>query len=240
MARHKLQQVPLVSADGTTQPPFPGGWVLAIFEAVHVFAPECAAKHRLPGSRRTQDRIKAGESVKRSSYDEIDFRLVALVTALFPTVSVINGFAVKYVNEYFRVWKAAAEIAPHWVSALGFQSGQTGVLARALLRDFVLRLFYLESCERALRGEAFSSDELELLRHDAPAQVYAALIRERARRDKVSMEKLAEKLGFYDEKLRRLKAGKIASDWGLLRKLSGANANQRLLAGIGFTTAWFG
>jgi hypothetical protein len=234
MARHKLQQVLLVSADGTTQPPFPGGWVLAIFEAVHNFAPEYVSKYRLPSSRRTHVRLKGGQPVKQSTYDEIETGLIALVSALFPTVAAINDFATKYVNEYFRLWRTAAEFAPRWVTAFGFQPERSGVLARTLLRDLVLRLCYLESCERALRGSLFSREELGLLRHDAPARVYAALITERARRQKLSMEKLAEDIGLYDEKIRRLKVGKVGPDWPLLKKLAISTANHRLLAGIGF------
>src|SRR6266404_2948444 len=234
MAKHKLQQILLVSADGTTQPPFPGGWVLAVFEAVHAFAPACAAKHQLPGSRRTHDRLKAGEPVKQATYNEIESRLVVLATALFPTVAVINNFAGKYVGEYFRLWRQAAEYAPHLVTAYGFQPGQPGVLARMLLRDLVLRLCYLESCERALNGEPFTEQELDVLRHDIPERVYAGLIAERARRENLSMQKLAANMGLYVEKLRRLKRGVVEPNFQLLLKLSPAGANQRLLAGIGF------
>ena len=234
MARHKLHQVPLVSADGTTQPPFPGGWVLAIFEAVHTFAPDYATKYRFPGSPRTRVRIKGGKSIKQGTYDGIETSLVELATALFPTVAVINGFAAKYVNEYFRLWKAAAEIAPHWVTALGFRPEQSGVLARTLLRDLVLRLCYLESCERALSGVPFDKEELGVLHHVDPAKVYAALITEQKLRRKLSTEELAGSLGLYEEKLRRLKQGKIVPELQLLRKLVAAAGNHRLLAGIGF------
>lgn len=238
MATHKLKQIPLVSADSTTQPPFPGGWVLAIFATVNAFALAYASKQQVPGSRRTHVRLKGGEPVKQSTYDGIETKLVELVTALFPKVAVINDFAAKYVNEYFRLWKGAAEIAPHWVTALGFQPAQTGVLARTLVRDLVLRLCYLEGCERALSGVPFEQKELRLLRHDAPAKIYATLIAEQKRRRELSTENLAGSLGIYEKKLNRLKKGESAPDWQLLRKLPTPDGNHRLLAGIGFMDAF--
>jgi hypothetical protein len=234
MARHKLQQTMLVSADDKARPPFPGGWVLAIFEAINEFAPDSADKHRPDTSPRTQVRIKGGRPVKQSTYDEIQAKLVALVTVLFPAVSAFNGFAVKYVNEYFRLWHSAAEIAPGWIKALGHQPGLSGVLARALLRDLVLRLCYLESCDRVLAGRPFSEGELGLFLHHTPAKIYGTLIAERKESKQCSLEKLAGELGLYAEKLRRLKTGKIGPDWGLLRNLANTQTDQRLLAGIGF------
>jgi hypothetical protein len=234
MARHKLQQIRLVSADDKTQPSFPGGWVLAIFEAVNVFAPECAAQHRLPTSRRTHVRLKRGQTIKQTTYDEIETKLVALVTALFPRVSAINDFAAKYVQEYFRLWKSAAEIAPQWIKALGYEPEKSTVLARALVRDLALRVCYLESCERALDGQQFNHKELALFRHDAPAKIYDALIKEKIHCRKISLEKLAGELGIYEKKLRRLRTGTFPPQQKLLKGLAHAAENQRLLSGIGF------
>jgi len=237
MARHKLQQIQLVVADDKTLPPFPGGWVLAIFDAFNAFAPACASKHRLPASRRTLTRLKGGARVKRSTYDEIEANLVVLVKALFPTVSAINGFAAKYVNEYVDLWKAAAEIALTWIEALGYQSELQGVLARALVRDFILRLCYLESCERVLSGQRFKDEELALFRYETPTNVYGALIKERTFRDKCSLEELAVALGEgnHEKKLRRLKKGEAGPEWKLLQQLDTDGKRKRTLAGIGFT-----
>jgi len=236
MARHKLQQIQLVATDDQTRPPFPGGWVLAIFEAFNAFAPACASKYRLPTSRRTLTRLKGGAPVKRSTYNEIEAKLAVLVTALFPTVSTINGFAAKYVNEYVDLWKTAAEIAPPWIGALGYQSELPGVLARALVRDFMLRLCYLESCERVLCGQRFKNEELALFHHETPAKVYGALIKERKIRDKCSLEELAVALGegIHEKKLRRLKKGEAGPEWKLLRQLAADGKYERTLAGIGF------
>ncbi len=81
---------------------------------------------------------------------------------------------------------------------------------------------------------SFDKEEIGLLRHGTPAQIYAALIVEQKRRSKLSTETLAGEFGIYEEKLWRLKAGKIGPDWQSLRKLATGGANQRLLAGIGF------
>jgi len=125
-----------------------------------------------------------------------------LITALFPRVAVVNGFAKKYVNEYFRLWKQAAEFAPAWVKCLGFEPGEPHMLGRALVRDLVLRLGYLESCERRLNKQGFCEAELAFLQHDSPPQVYRPLISEQMRLQKISQEKLAERLnvttGLYD------------------------------------------
>lgn len=61
----------------------------------------------------------AAQTVKQSGYDKAEGKLVELITALFPTVSGVNGFARKYVNEYFRLWKHAAEWSPHFAECLG-------------------------------------------------------------------------------------------------------------------------
>jgi len=234
MARHKLQQVQLVSADGKTQRPFPGGWVLAIFEAVNGFASDCAAKHRLATSPRTHVRLKGGQPVKQSTYDEIESKLVGLTTALFPNVSAVNGFAKKYVDEYFRLWKQAADWSPQLAKCLSFSPGSPSVLGRALVRDLMLRLCYLESCERKLGRMEFEEAELEFLQHDSPAQVYQALISDRARTEKLSQEELAEQLEANDRNLRSIKSGKRLPSVELLLALKRSGAGHRLLTGVGF------
>lgn len=235
MAKDKQTQIPLVATDGTTQPPFPAGWVLAIFDALHTFAPEHAAQHCLPISRRTQVRIKSGESIKQSTYDEIRNKLVDLITALFPVVSTTKGFAAEYVDEYFNLWKSAAEIAPHWAKAFGFEPECSAVLARALLRDLVLRLCYLESCERLLSNEPFDDGEFAFLRHSSPKQVYTELIRSKKYRDHLTMEKLAESLELSDDSaLRRIKRGEEQPKLLLLRNLVPTDVPVRLLAAVGF------
>ena len=234
MARAKLQQIELTSGDSAAQPPFPGGWALAIFEAIRAFASALADEHELPISQRTKVRIKAAGIVKQSSYDEIESKLVEMVSALFPNISAINGFARKYVNEYFRHWKCAGDIAPTWIKSLGFEPGESSVLGRAFIRDLVLRLCYLESSERRLSNRAFDEAEMAFLRHDCPKQVYQALISERARSEKMSQEKLAEKLATHDRALRRIKAGEEAPPLKLVISLKPAPAGHRLLAGNGF------
>lgn len=234
MARAKLQQIKLASGGHDTQPPFPGGWVLAIFDALRIFNAALADKHGLPISRRTQERIKNGQGVKQSSYDEIEEKLIELISALFPKVSAVNGFARKYVDEYFRLWKQSAEIAPIWVKSLGLVPGDSSVLGRALVRDLVLRLCYLESCERRLNNEQFSEAELCYLRHDTPTQVYQNLISDQARLRKLSQEKLAEALGVAEDgSLRRIKRGESIPLFKLLLKLNPPTADHRLLAAIG-------
>lgn len=195
-----------------------------------------AAKHELRVSARTQDRImSAADGVKQLSYNQIEGKLVELITALFPKVSAINGFARNYVDEYFRLWKQAAEWSPDFIRCLGFTPGETSVIARALVRDLVLRLCYLESCERRLSSLRFSEAELALLRHDSPTQVYQALIAERSRLREVSQEKLAEQLGQADDRsLRRLKSGESLPTLNLLLDLKPPETGHRLLAGIGF------
>jgi transcriptional regulator with XRE-family HTH domain len=180
-------------------------------------------------------RLKNGEEVKQSTYDEIKGQLVKVITDAFPTVAAVKGFAVKYVNEYFGLWTVATECGQDWVKAYGFEPETSGVLARALLRDLVLRLCYLESCERALRGDAINETELALLQADAPIQVYARIIKEQQQAHDLSLEGLAEKVRVNDAKnLSRLKNGESLPSLKLLRALSGNAARNRWLAGIGF------
>lgn len=179
--------------------------------------------------------MSAAGGVKQRSYDQIEGKLVGLIAALFPKVSAINGFASKYVDEYFRLWKVAAEWSPDFIRCLGFTPGETSVIARALVRDLVLRLCYLESCERRLSSLHFSEAELALLRHDSPTQVYQALICDEARRREVSQEDLAEQLSLAaDRSLRRLKSGESLPTLNLLLDLKQPETGHRLLAGIGF------
>jgi hypothetical protein len=111
-------------------------------------------------------------------------------------------------------------------------------LSRALSRDLVLRLGYLESCERMLDGADFEDAELALLRHASPTSVYTELIRNLKYREKVSMEKLVEQLNLSDDTvLRRIKRGEELPKFPLLRALSPPDTNNRLLAGIGFLDA---
>lgn len=235
MAKAKLQQIKLASGNHDAQPPFPGGWVVAIFDALRAFDSELATKHDLPISQSTQERIKAGKEVKQSSYSEIEDKLVELLSALFPKVSAVNGFARKYVDEYFRLWKKSAEIAPIWVKSLGLVPAESSVLGRAFVRDLILRLCYLESCERRLNNAGFDETELSFLRHDTPTQVYQNLIKDLAQARELSQEKLAEELGVSDDgSLRRIKRGEAIPQFNLLLKLKPTKANHRLLASIGF------
>lgn len=234
MARHKVSQIPLVSADGPPQPPFPGGWVLAVFAAIDAFAPELSARHRLPVSRQTEVRVKRGDGIKRTTYEGMETMLVRVVSALFPKVSAVNQFASKYVDEYFRLWKASIEIAPDWAQALGFEPIETGVLARALVRDLALRLCYLESCERALGGKAFEPSELDLLGHESPALAYAAVMAELKKSRRLTVPGLVRHTGVNEKKLRLIKNGRLPPCWPLLRSLAGQHQSHRVLAGVGF------
>ena len=234
MAKDKLHQIKLTIGDNATQPPFPGGWVLAIFDALNSYAPSLADKHRLPDRKRTHERIKAAKPVKLAAYEEIETKLVKLVSALFPKVSAVNGFAKKYVNEYFQLWKGAAEVGPEWAKCLGFNPGENAIIGRALLRDLVLRLCYLESCERKLNQERFPEVELEFLGYASPAQLYQALIFQEAERRKMSLEKLASCLQVTEKSLTRMKRSEGFPSFKLLLDLKASGVGHRLIAGIGF------
>lgn len=234
MAKHKLNQVSLVTDNRPAQPPFPGGWVLAIFGALSTYVPDFAQAQNLPGSDQTRGRIKRGKSVKQSTYDEMEAKLVSVVEALFPKVSKTSHCVEKYVKEYFGLWLTAAKCAPPWEAALGFDSGEPGVLARALLRDLVLRVCYLESAERALEGVGFSEGELSPLRHNSPAGVYEELIADQMKARALSQEKLAEELRITDRSLRRLKTGRAIPSLDQLRRLTPPDKCGRIIQGIGF------
>lgn len=237
MSRHKLHQVPLVSDKIPAQPPFPGGWAVAIFDAIYAFAPYFARDHQLPVSPRTRVRIRGGEPMKQITYDEIEKRLVEVTVALFPKTAELTRCVGKYVNEYFRLWKFAAESAPVWTRVFGFAPSPSGVIARALLRDLLLRLCYLESCERRLRGEIFSEWELSLLRHDSSARVYRGLIGAQMQSHGIFQADLADELNLNVKTLREFMNGKRAPQLAHLRALMPQGENSRLLAGIGFFDA---
>src|SRR5438034_9444215 len=55
-------------------------------------------------------------------------KLVEVITNLFRKVSAVNGFARKYVDEYFRLWKQAVEFAPIWAKNFGFKSSESQVV----------------------------------------------------------------------------------------------------------------
>lgn len=228
----KAQHTQIEFSKDSTRPPFPGGWLLAVFDALDLFAPAFAAKHRVPVSRRTQERIKRAEVVKLQSYHELEIKLVELITVVFPKVSAVNAFATKYVNEYFRLWKCAAEVAPKWVNCLGFKPGEPIVIARALVRDLILRLCYLESCERQLTRKNFEETELAFLRYDCPAQVYHMLISERLR--KMSQGDIANELKTSEKTLLRFQRGESRPSHAQLRTLTESESGVRLVAAIGF------
>lgn len=233
MAKEKLKQIKLTSGETSTQPPFPGGWVLAIFDAAHTFAPFLATKHRLPISQSTKDRINRAEEVKLSSYGEIEAKLVEVIAVMFPAVSAVNGFAQKYVNDYFRTWKPAAEFAPKLARNYGFKTNDSNVIGRALARDLLLRLCYLESCERRLSNRPFTESELALLKHDSPAQIYHALITERLRARINTREKLTARLQLSEKSLRRFELGASLPQLTPLLKLTLDESCRRVMAGIG-------
>ncbi len=237
MAMDKQHQIALVRSDGTVQLPFPGGWILAMFAAMDRFAPGLASTHRPTISRRTAVRIGKGDSVKQLTYDGIELQLVAVVTELFPSLARVEGFLAAYVREYFQLWAISGVAAPAWAQSFGFEPTVSGVLARPLLRDLVLRICYLESCERNRRSTAFGTDELALLRHDSPHQVYGALIASQKSRHGLTTEGLAVEIKSYEEKLRRLKRGMIASTYALLKSLSSDRTDTRVLVGIGYIDA---
>jgi hypothetical protein len=238
MAKHKQHQVPLVSDAGPAQPPLPGGWALAIFDAIDTFAPGFAQEHRMRISRGTKTTIHSGGAVKQSTYDnEIERNLVAIVAALFPRTAATSQCLDKFVNEFFRLWTFSAGAAPVWVKIHGFTPGQAATLSRALVRDLILRLCYLESCERKLRGENFSEWELALLSKRSFPRIYQGLVENEMRRHRRTQIGLGLKLGVDSRKLRAIASGETAPQFALLRKLCPRGENQRLLTGIGFCDA---
>ncbi len=239
MALNKQHQVPLVSATGTTQPPFPGGWVLAIFDAIHAFAPAFAAAQELPDISRTGtgSRLKQAVAVKTDTQQDLEAFVVRIITALFPRTASINRFAEEYVKEYFGLWATAADFAPNWAKAMGYEAAPSCVIARALFRDLVLRLCYLETCERKLNDESYGGWELCLLKSESLAHVYQTLIDTRTKPRGSTLEALARKLKVNEKSLRRFKKGESAPSLAHLHRLKPIAENGRLLAGIGFIDA---
>lgn len=240
MATNKQHQVSLVSPKGTpAQPPFPGGWVLAIFDAIRGFAPAFAEAQDLPDTSRTGtgSRLKQAVSVKTDTQQDLEDFVVLIITALFPRTASINHFAEHYVKEYFGLWATAADFAPNWAKAMGYEPAPSGVIARALFRDLVLRLCYLENCERKLNNESYGEWELTLLKSGSLAEVYQALINARTKPRGVTLEALARKLKINEKSLRRFKKGDAAPSLIHLRSLKPKAENARLLAGIGFIDA---
>lgn len=205
---------------GPTQPPFPGGWVIALLSA---------AGEGFSEKRRTVSRMKAGASVEHETYQEWERKLTAAVKRAFPRVSAINGFAGKYVDEYFRLWRVSAEHAPRWASFAGNTPAARQVLARALVRDLLLRLGYLESCERRLAGRT----ETVLMRPGSIHGFYSLLIKQRVFSEGSTQEALSGNLGVDPAVLRRWKRGDGVPSWSQLRKLALAG-DVRLLAGVRF------
>jgi len=234
MHKRTLQQVSLVSDDGRAQSRFPGGWALKIFDALHAFAPAFANVHTLPITTRTQERIKGEDLINPDTYTDIEKKLIEITRALFPRTSAVNDFAAKYVNEYFRLWKVAAEAAPRWVGSRGYIPSASGVIARALIRDLVLRLCYLESCERKFRGTPFSPWELTLLRYDSPAALYGDLVTRQTKSQGIAQVDLAEELTVTVRSLSRFREGKKIPQFAHLVGLAPTGEPHRLLAGIGF------
>ena len=238
MAKHKLHQVPLVSDEGPAQPPLPGGWAVTIFDALRTFAPALAHTHRLPIGDRTGDRIKQGtEPVKQATYDGIEAKLTEVLEFLFPKTAQTTRSMGQFVQEYFHLWTFSTEAAPTWAKIHGFQPNLSGILARALVRDLVLRLCYLESCERKLTGTNFSDWELSLLNHETLAHVYRALISEQKLSREVSQKGLAKLLRIEDKALYRFRKGHQNPQFKQLVALKPANETARLMAGIGFCDA---
>ncbi len=226
MAKKRHRQVSL----GAAQPPFPGGWVSALLRTVGDFAPELAERHDLPKRHRTLDRLEDVRSeVMESNYEKWRAVLVRIVTDLFPRVSRINGFAKKYVDEYFRLWAFSAEHAPRWVEIGGHPPASQQVLARALVRDLLLRLCYLESCERWFAGRT----DTMLLQCSSFRQFYELLIEQRQQVTGVTQEALAEELEQDARTLRQWKSGTRRPSWGQLCQLA-PGGDQRILGGVSF------
>jgi len=230
----KLQQVPLVSANGSTQPPLPGGWALAIVNAIFTFAPGLAKDYDVSLSRSTKGRTKQGEPLTENTYEAIEKILVSIARDLFPCVFRVSPSAEKYVKEYLNLWTGAAAFGPSWTKAIGFAPAPTSVIARALVRDLVLRLCYLESCERRLRQETFSKWELSLLNHHSLLHVYRDLIAKQTRTRRRTLLMLAYKMRINEKSLRRFKTGKAAPTMFQLSHLKPLDENLRLIAGLGF------
>ncbi len=223
MTRERHRSVPL----GSAQPPFPGGWVSALLRAVVSFAPDFANRLGLPKRHRTWSRLEAGSpDVTEARYQEWKRVVVRIIEELFPRVSGINGFAAKYVDEYFRLWAFSAEHAARWVEIGGDRPASQAVLSRALVRDLLLRLCYLASCERQLAG---SIETLFL-----PCTSFEELYRLLAdRRKRTNDENLASDLKVSSRTLSRWRKGTTAPSWANLQHLA-APTDGRIAGGVGF------
>jgi hypothetical protein len=225
----------MVSATGeATQPPFPGGWVLALFSTLEHFLGSADAS---PLSPRTRTRIRQGEEFNRQFLDELLARVASVLCTYFPVVCGINDFAAKYAREYFDCWIGSLQIAPDWTRAFGYEPGGSAILARALVRDLALRFAYLESLERALQADYSLSKPSSLFGHEGPGRLYAAMIREAQEAHGCSEAEMAGRLNSTDRQLRRIRSGKAAPSWALLQEFSGAGHDIRLVAGTGFIDA---
>lgn len=238
MAKHKQHQVPLVSDSGPSQPPLPGGWALAIFNAIEKFAPGFAHAHRIRISRGTRSNVNRGATIKQSTYNnEIERRMVEIVATLFPLTAATSPCIDKFVNEFFRLWTLSADGAPAWAKIHGFTPSQTATLSRALVRDLALRLFYLEGCERNLNGASLGEWELNLLSKRSFPRIYDEMIVTQMQRHRRTQIGMGLKLGVDSRQLRAFKSGDLAPSFELLRRLCPGGESPRLLAGIGFCDA---
>lgn len=237
MAKNKQTQIPLVSADGSaTQPPFPGGWVLAIIAALEQFT---GLEIELLISSRTKVRINNGDAITQTGREKLIDALTALVKRHFPAVASINDFARKYCVEYYDCWTVAVEIAPEWTRAFGYEPVSNGVLARALIRDLVLRLAYLESCNRALAQDTSLARQQPVFRADGPRALYASMLQSIQSIHGDSLEATAINLGTNDAQLRRIRRGEAVPTWVLLEEMAGPEMDVRLVAGVGWLDTLF-
>lgn len=232
MANKKQTQIPLVSSDGSTpQPPFPGGWVLAMFAALDHFL---GKETELPIKDRTKVRINQGEAVKQATHKRLVDVLASLVGQHFPAVASVEGFARTYCDEYFRCWTVAVEIAPHWARGFGYETESSAILARALIRDLALRLAYLESCNRALTRDDSLAARPALFRFEGPRALHASMLQAIRQLHGDSLEATALGLSTNDSQLRRIRRGEAVPTWSLWEEIAGPEIDLRLLAGTGW------
>jgi hypothetical protein len=235
MARHKLKQVPLVSDSGPAQPPLPAGWALAVFGAIEVCAPAFTGRHRMEISRGTKTIIKRGDPIKQSTYDvQIERKLVEIAAALFPRTAATSQCVADFVKEFFRLWTFSAESGSTWAKIQGFTPAQSATLSRALVRDLVLRLCYLECCERKLRNADFREWEVALLRKRSFTRIYRDLLEEAMQRRRRTQIGLSLLLGVDARRLRGFMNGESVPSLEILGNLRSSGECGRLLAGLSF------
>lgn len=238
VATHKQRQVPLVSDHGPAQPPLPGGWALAVFGAIETFAPGFANEHRVDISRGTKTNINRGDTIKQSTYDDqIEKKLVEIATALFPRTAATSRSMADFVNEFFRLWTFSADAGATWAKIQGFTPAQSATLSRALVRDLMLRLCYLECCERKLQGEDFSEWELALSRKRSFPRIYRGLLEAEMQRRRWTQIGMGRKLKVDSRRLRGFMSGEAAPSFAMLCALRPSDECRRLLAGLGFCDA---